>query len=600
MKWVKYFFVVFLTSCTSANVVIPQKSVPKKSNDEEQGNEDKYLKVDGIGSSSSGSTSNDQPILKNDNKSLIPYVSDDEIKHPHLKKGIDPSRPNVFVLPKKEFTLEFEEIEDLDPKYKISNEEKEAFLEKHYNYLKKNVLYGVELYTLNKIVFTSKQREIGEYVFIPQGTYSRIRQNIEIDFYNNYKPWDITREFLHQNYYEHLTNNYFLSFLKNGLQDHALKSKTAINYLRHLAANNDIFTTLQQLPNAKTDNDKTFMWKKATAYQLTLESANIGKNWSQVAGNILAMDKDSFYNHWQRNLLLVLFKMLNEQLVARSLVYQTMSFSFDPDDENKQKIKVSNKSVFTDFIHHMIHKSNPYFKYEKKRIWHKPGTIDFPTKPSDSPDEDAKCTIFQTCYIDNWIKTDEAKNLKIPLELPQLKTDEELQLQFNRFKRLMIKEVYNSDELLSNSLFYYHGDKSYLFLTTNKKIDVFLERVDKKKATYKAERLPHTNNNFWLKKPFDNESRIDFEANQHTIRFSNLEPGHYKIKINGQYVDKPFNFNNADHNWKGHPWIQYVKTKDDKWKNVRFTRNAVLFQMAKDDEGKPYLELEVFEVPKKD
>ena len=601
MKWVKYFFLVFLTSCTSANGVSSQDLTPKKSNVEASKNQDKYLKVDGGEDTGSSSSSNDDVILKSEKESVIPYISDDEIKHSNVEKGIDPKRPNVFLLPKKEFTLEYMETEDLDPKYKISNEEKEALLEKHYAYLKKNILYGVEIYSLNKIVFVNSRRELLPAVLPPIGTYSRTRQEIYIGFNNNFKPWEGTREALHEMYNTHLTNTYFLSFLKNALQDHALKGKTVINYLRHLATNNDIFATLKQRPNSKTDRDTKFNWEKAMAYQFTLESANLGKNWSQVADDVLAMDENAFNNDWQRNLHSLAFRMSNLQLVNRSLTYQTMGFDLNPDDDNKQQIKVNNKSIYTDFIHHMIHKLNPYFNYKKKRIWHRPGTIDFPARPEDHYQGDSsKCTIFQTCVIDTWAKTDEAKNLKIPLELPQLKSDDELQTQFGRFKRLMLKEVYNSDELLSNSLFYYHNDKSYLVLTTNKKIDVFLERVDQKAATYKAERLPHTNNNFWLKKPFDKASRIDFEANQHAIRFSNLEPGTYKIKINGKYVDKPFNFNNADHNWKGHPWIEYARNTKGKIKNVRFTRNAVLFKMVKDDDGTPYLQLDVYEVEKKD
>ncbi len=573
MKKLRYLFSIFLTSCTTANINLkpPEKTSEIASNFETKSEPKQYLNK---GEETTTKSSAFAP-LKEQAKEVIPYAPE-EVKDSSIKKGINPKDPTSYLLPKKEFILEFKEDKNMKDEDKKTETEKEAFLNYYYNYFKENIVYGNEILALNKITFHHKTKD--QY----SGVYYGHSKNIIIYFYKEKTQKYIETVLTHE-YYHHIMRTYFHSEMNH--QDGNMQ--TFIAFLRHLSEKPYIYQTFKLFGDTRYEDKKkgqSRSYAPAFAMQLIKEMKNIIGKFGDEGDGFIKFDKRLLNTKLIRLFMFVFYLFKESEFFARSLTYQTIALDNQKStsDDKPFNVAVKNYSLLDDFYHHIILKGNPYYKYEVPRKW-----------PSESlyrdvyHDDPAKCENGESSCIVPTL--DEDPNNIITMEIPKLKTSEELEKQFLKYQKMFNKEIYNTDQLLSNAFFYTKDKKFQLVLTTNQKVDVFLERVDGKDTNYDVHRLKDYDNNFWLKRPFNKAYRKDFEVEQYPIRFGNLAPGKYKIKINGEYVKKGLNLHNSLEKSKTLWW--YYDFNDQG--SAEGATDKAIFTINEDDPKNPFIQLEI-------
>ena len=571
MKKLKYLFSIFLTSCTSTSITLtPQEKTSEiVTNLEVKSEQKQYLNK---GEKAATKSDPSYAPLKEKAKEIIPYAPDDENNYPSIKKGINPDDDTSYLLPKKEFILEYKEETTLNDDKKDSYEK---FLNYYYDYFKKNIVYGNEVLALNKITFFRKEKS--SYA----GQYWGGSKNI-IVYFKEKKDFKQIEAVLAHEYYHHIMRTYFHSQMNHEIGN----MQTFIAFLRHLSEKPYLYETFKVLGDIKYEDlkkKKRISYASALTLQLINEIKNITDKIPNEGDGFIKFNKNLLTTKVVRLFIFVFYLFKESEFFARSLTYQTIAFANQKsaDDKNPFNVLVKNYYILDDFYHHIILKGNPYYKYEIPREW--PDESLYEDKPYF--DNHPKCNGESSCIVPT-LKED-----NITKEIPKLKTSQELEKQFKKYQKMFKNEIYNTDQLLSNAFFYTKDDEFQLVLTTNQKVDVFLERVDGKDTDYEVHRLKDYDNNFWLKRPFNEAYREDFEVEQYPLRFGNLAPGKYKIKINGEYVKKGLNLHNTLEKSKTLRWYYDF---NDEGRAQRVTEKAI-FTINEDDPQNPFVQLEINE-----
>ncbi len=382
----------------------------------------------------------------------------------------------------------------------------QTFLKTMYQFIKKEVFYSNEIYTLDEIVFRKNENNLQA-----TGFYLFDQQKIYIEASNNASLENIKLALLQQ-YYYHLTTSYFFDLqpLK-----HEFSDSLFLKYFEFSGVKKNILSLLTI--------QREFVYPKSVAYQVDKEIKHLLNDKNFIKNNPIDFPNVdlSFFNqdYWEKNIANL---SKTQDLMVQSLILQTAIFK---DVKNSKRI-VKDFNVWRDYFMHLVLKINPYFKYVANREWIDP------------------------YYF--WDNEEEAKkNNEIFIETPFLKDEKEINQQFWQFKDYFVKEVFNIDQQkLTSALIKKNSDLSYSLVLNLKNQDDKIELIaqDGKKADYQIIALKSQSNHSYNLLPFNPDKKGYFKSQTFPYEIKDLKQGEYVIKINGQDVKQALNLQKYHNN----------------------------------------------------